>query len=98
MLGANLALASFVAFLFSELADFAVYTPLRARSWAGAVIVSNLVGSVIDSALFLALAFGSLDYIAGQVVGKMEMTLLTVALVEVVRHAALRIRRQGLSV
>ncbi len=30
------ALASGAAFLFSELADFAVYTPLRERHWLGA--------------------------------------------------------------
>src|SRR5262245_39557830 len=34
------ALASAVAFLFSELLDFAVYTPLRRRNWLGAVAAS----------------------------------------------------------
>ena len=86
MLGANLALASCAAFLFSELADYAVYTPLRSRSWVGAIIASNLVGSVIDSALFLTLAFGSLDYIGGQVVGKMEMSLVAVMLITTYRR------------
>src|SRR4051812_23395404 len=33
----RLAVASGVAFVLSELADLAVYTPLRQRSWAGAV-------------------------------------------------------------
>ena len=47
------ALASGVAFLLSELADFAVYTPLRRRSWGVAIVASNLVGLTIDSALFL---------------------------------------------
>src|SRR6266511_3015013 len=76
----RLALASGSAFLFSELLDFAVYTPLRRRSWLGAVAASNAVGLVADSALFLTLAFGSLDFLAGQIVGKAEMTLLAVAL------------------
>lgn len=44
-----LALASGAAFLFSELADFAVYEPLRRRNWLGAVAVSNTVGLTIDS-------------------------------------------------
>src|SRR5690606_33613106 len=35
-----LALASGAAFLVSELADMAVYTPLRRRSWLGAVAAS----------------------------------------------------------
>jgi uncharacterized PurR-regulated membrane protein YhhQ (DUF165 family) len=77
----TLALASGVAFLVSELADFMVYTPLRERSWFGAVVVSNTVGAIIDSALFLWLAFGSLDFLAGNVVGKLWMTALTVAVV-----------------
>ena len=80
LLSPALALASGAAFLVSELADFAVYTPLRERGHQVAgVLASNAVGSAIDSALFLWLAFGSLDFILGQVVGKWEMTLLTVA-------------------
>jgi queuosine precursor transporter len=72
------AVASGLAFLVSELADFAVYTPLRERHWLGAVTLSNTVGLVVDSALFLWLAFGSLDFLAGQVAGKAYMTLLAV--------------------
>jgi hypothetical protein len=75
-----LALASGTAFLCSELADFAVYTPLARRHWIGAVVLSNTVGLLADSALFLLLAFGSLDFLAGQVVGKAEMTLLVLPL------------------
>lgn len=73
------ALASGLAFLVSELADFVVYTPIRERHWLGAVAASNTVGLVVDSALFLWLAFGSLDFLAGQIVGKLEVTVLTVA-------------------
>lgn len=74
-LSGPLALASGVAFLVSELADFAIYTPLRGRSWAGAVALSNTVGAVVDSALFLWLAFGSLDFLPGQVWAKVLMVL-----------------------
>ena len=74
------AVASGIAFLVSELADFAVYTPLRRRSWVGAVVASNVVGLVVDSVLFLWLAFGSLELLAGQVVGKAWMTAAAVAL------------------
>lgn len=80
------ALASGVAFLASELADFGVYTPLRERHWLGAVAASNAVGLVLDSALFLALAFGSLDFLAGQVVGKVWMTALAVGVLGGWRH------------
>lgn len=72
------ALASGAAFLLSELFDFAVYAPLRERHWMGAVIASNIVGLVADSILFLWLAFGSLAFLEGQVVGKAWMTVLAV--------------------
>jgi len=77
-LSGPLALASGTAFLFSETADFLVYTPLHRRHWLAAVAASNTVGLVVDSALFLFLAFGSLEFLAGQIVGKLEMTLLAV--------------------
>jgi uncharacterized PurR-regulated membrane protein YhhQ (DUF165 family) len=67
----DLAVASAGAFMFSELADFAVYQPLRERRWLLAVFASNVVGLVIDSILFLQIAFGSLDFIEGQIMGKL---------------------------
>lgn len=76
----QLALASGVAFGLSELADLCIYTPLRARSWVGAVVASNVAGALVDSVLFLGLAFGSLDYLTGQLIGKWEMTLLALPL------------------
>lgn len=84
------ALASGTAFLFSELADFAVYTPLRARHWLGAVLASNTVGLVVDSVLFLSLAFGSLEFLTGQVVGKAWMTLLAIVLLSLWRRGRTR--------
>lgn len=75
------ALASGAAFALSELADFAVYTPLSKRGWVRAVVASNVVGAVVDSAVFLWLAFGSLDFITGQVVGKLYMTGLAILMI-----------------
>lgn len=75
-----LALASAAAFGLSELADLLVYAPLRKRRWLVAVAASNVVGLVVDSVLFLTLAFGSLAFLPGQVVGKAWMTLLAVVL------------------
>lgn len=77
----RLAAASGLAFLLSELADFAVYTPLRRRGWLLAVAASNGAGVVVDSAMFLWLAFGSIDFLVGQVVGKSWMTALTIVLI-----------------
>jgi uncharacterized PurR-regulated membrane protein YhhQ (DUF165 family) len=47
----SLVVASVSAFLFAELADFAVYAPMKKRYPAMAVIVSGLVGSAVDSAI-----------------------------------------------
>jgi hypothetical protein len=78
----SLVLASTAAFLLSELADFAVYQPLQKRGFIRAVFISSLVGLVIDSAVFLWLAFGSLDYLAGQIVGKVWMVFSAVIVVK----------------
>lgn len=84
------ALASATAFLFSEMFDFAVYTPLRERNWIGAVIMSNIVGLITDSVLFLWIAFGSLEYLNGQIVGKTWMTVLAVGVLLVWRRSSSR--------
>ena len=79
------AVASGIAFLASETADFLVYTPLMARGWLRAVLASNIVGFTLDSMLFLWLAFGSLEFLTGQLVGKGYMTLGAILLLWTVR-------------
>jgi len=86
------ALASAAAFGLSELADFAVYQRLADRNWTVAVAASNVVGLTVDSALFLYLAFGSLAFMPGQVVGKMYMTVFAVALISLFRRAVVPAR------
>ena len=68
-----LALASLLAFAFSEAIDQTVYAPLWRQRLVLAVLASGAVGAFLDSALFLWLAFGSLDHMAGQMLGKMWM-------------------------
>lgn len=87
------ALASGAAFLLSESMDFAVYAPLRKRNFLGAVAASNVVGLTLDSVVFLWLAFGSLQYLSGQIVGKAWMTLLAVVVLWGVRVALLNRER-----
>jgi uncharacterized PurR-regulated membrane protein YhhQ (DUF165 family) len=89
-----LVVASAVAFLMSELADLAVYTPLARRRLVLAVVASGLVGLVIDSVVFLWLAFGSLEFLAGQVIGKAWMVILAIPFVAWLRR---RDERIGLS-
>jgi len=74
----QLVIASGVAFLISELADLAVYTPLQKRRLVLAVVASSVVGLIVDSAIFLQLAFGDLTYIWGQIVGKAWMVVLAI--------------------
>lgn len=82
----SLVVASAVAFLLSELADFAVYTPLQKRGLVLAVAASSFVGLIADSLLFLWLAFGSLQFLAGQIVGKAIMVLLTLPAIRWLRN------------
>lgn len=72
----TLAMASGVAFLASEAADMAIYTPLARARRSVAVALSGVAGAAVDSALFLWLAFGSLDFVHGQVVGKIYASAL----------------------
>ncbi len=83
--------ASAAAFLLSELADFAVYTPLQRRRFVLAVIASSMIGLVVDSAVFLHLAFGSLDYLGGQIVGKAWMVLAAIPVAAWLRDRDARI-------
>ena len=82
----SLVTASAVAYLLSEFADLAVYTPLHERRFIAAVIASSVVGLVVDSIVFLWLAFGSLEFLLGQVVGKGWMVLLSLPLIMLLRR------------
>ncbi|MFC5218881.1 VUT family protein [Streptomyces coerulescens] len=88
----RLALASVAAFVLSELLDAAVYEPLRRRGRMVAVAVSNTVGAFADSVIFLSLAFGSLAFLPGQLLGKTLMTLAALTVIAVVRR-----RRQAVT-
>ena len=91
----RIALASGVAFLVSEMADLAVYTPLRERGYVRAAVASNVVGSVVDTVLFLTVAgFGlAAGVVAGQIVGKVTVTAVAVALVVAARAPGRRATR-----
>ncbi len=89
-----LVIASGVAFLLSELADLAVYTPLQRRRLVLAVIASSTVGLIVDSAVFLYLAFGSLEFLPGQVIGKAWMVVFAIPFIAWLRR---RDERLGLA-
>jgi len=81
-----LVMASATAFLLSELADFAVYTPLQKRGFLVAVVASSVVGLIVDSILFLWLAFGSLKYLEGQIIGKVWAVLAAAVVLALFRR------------
>ncbi len=91
----ELVIASTVAFLFSEIADLIVFTPLQKRGLVRAVFVSSIVGLVVDSLLFLWLAFGSFEFLTGQILGKAWMVLIALPFVYLVRQ---RDRALGLNI
>ena len=90
-----LVVASVTAFLISEFADFAVYTPLQRRRFMLAVFASSVVGLAIDSIVFLYLAFGSLEFLAGQIVGKAWMVVLAMPLVRWLRDRERRLAMEA---
>lgn len=63
------ATASAVAFAISEFIDFLVFTWLAPR-WTRAVLLGGIAGALLDSVLFLQIAFGSIALLPGQVLGK----------------------------
>ena len=88
-----LAVASATAFLMSELADLLVFTPLQKKGLVKAAFVSSVAGLIVDSVMFLWLAFGSLDFLAGQIVGKLIMVVAALPVLFWIRN---RDKRLGL--
>lgn len=87
-----LIVASVAAFTLSETADLAIFTPLHRRGLVLAVALSSAVGIVIDSMLFLSLAFGNLDFLWGQMIGKAWSVVAALPLIHLLR---VRDRRLG---
>ena len=80
-----LELASVAAFVFSETADALVFTPLQKRGLLVAIVVSSFAGILVDSVLFLSLAFHSLDFLTGQIIGKLWAVLVAVPIIQLIR-------------
>ena len=82
----HLAIASAAAFTFSELADFALFTWIAPR-WGRAVAIGGAVGAIADSVIFLSIAFGSLAFMPGQLLGKAYGIGLAVVIISARRRA-----------
>ena len=55
----RIAVASGTAFLIAQLSDVAIFNRFRAGQWWRAPLVSTLVGSALDTALFFTIAFSA---------------------------------------
>jgi queuosine precursor transporter len=82
-----LAAASACAFTTSELADWAVYTPLRRRRLLLAVMAAGTVGAFVDATVFITMAFGGeYSLIPGQVIAKVWASAIAVGCLWTARH------------
>ncbi len=55
----RVAIGSAIAFLTAQLVDVAVFDRLRAGAWWRAPLVSSVIGSALDTALFFSIAFSA---------------------------------------
>lgn len=55
----RIAIGSGVAFLVAQLLDIGIFSTLRQAHWWKAPLLSTLVGSTVDTALFFAIAFSA---------------------------------------
>jgi uncharacterized PurR-regulated membrane protein YhhQ (DUF165 family) len=80
---ARIALAGVLAFAVSENADTLVYQLLRRDSWVARALKSNAVSTLLDSLVFIGLAFGLLPaLILGQWLSKMLIAGLVIAVLK----------------
>lgn len=86
------AVASLVAFALAETLDLLVYSHVRRRFGKPAgILASGVAGSIVDSAVFLAVALGSLSLFPQQVTGKIGATIAAAIIAATVG----RIRRRA---
>jgi uncharacterized integral membrane protein (TIGR00697 family) len=91
----RIVLASLAAYLVSSLIDVQVFAWWRARvgrfKWLR-VLASNAVSTLVDSVIFILLAFGGVmpvwPLIVGQYVVKMAVTVVSIPLIYMVRGRA----------
>jgi queuosine precursor transporter len=55
----RIALGSGIAFLTAQLLDIAIFDRLRSGAWWRAPVVSSVIGSSVDTALFFTIAFSA---------------------------------------
>jgi uncharacterized PurR-regulated membrane protein YhhQ (DUF165 family) len=88
----RIVVGSLAAFAVSETIDNGLGAWLRGRTPdAARVLATNAVSAPLDSLVFLAVAFGSLEFIEGQIVAKLAATVvLGIPLALLLRRALAR--------
>ena len=79
------ATASAITFLVSETVNTVVYTPLQRKHFILAIIAAGIAGIIVDSAIFLKLAFNSLEFLPGSIIGKMWAVVVCIPLIYILR-------------
>lgn len=81
-----IAVASAAAFALSETVDYIVFALTERFGFLRAVVTSNAVSLIVDSVVFLSIAFeGGLAFLPGQILGKALATLAAVLVLWVIR-------------
>jgi uncharacterized PurR-regulated membrane protein YhhQ (DUF165 family) len=81
----RLATAGSIAYFLSEITDTCVYSYLQKYNLIMAIFVSACTGLVIDSVVFLHLAFHSYQFLTGQIIGKLWMVILSIPIIQLSR-------------
>jgi uncharacterized PurR-regulated membrane protein YhhQ (DUF165 family) len=69
--------------------------PPHRRGLVLAVVASSVVGLIIDRAVFLSLAFGSLEFLLPRIIGKAWMVLWSILVTSCLRRRDERIGMPG---
>ena len=80
-----LAIAGATAYALSEITDTYIYSYLQKYNLLIAILISSSAGLLIDSLIFLHLAFHSFNFLAGQIIGKLLMVLISIPIVALSR-------------
>ncbi|MCC2624529.1 MAG: beta-carotene 15,15-monooxygenase [Burkholderiales bacterium] len=83
---ADLAVAGSAAYFLSELTDTYVYTYLQRYSLILAVFISACAGLIVDSMVFLHMAFHSYQFLPGQIIGKLLVVILCLPVIKLSRR------------
>lgn len=79
---ANLAIAGCSAYFLSEITDTCIYTYLQKYSLILAIFISACAGLMVDSLVFLHIAFDSYQFLPGQIIGKLWMVVLSIPVIK----------------